>query len=714
MAHRELRKSRVLVAAAGLFFALLCLWVRIAWLQIALHDQFDARAKANQSQHEKILPRRGPILDRRGTPMAHDLDIAQVALYRPQVTDIKKTADAIARELGMDARKLRKKIEAAKGFLWIDREVAPEVGERIAKLRLPGVRVDDETKRFYRLQDAASEILGRTNSDNVGVDGIEYQFERELGGQTGWKTMVPTGSSRFKLELPGAERRAAKDGSTLVLTIDAELQSIVEHHLARAVDSLKAVRGFAIFLDPWTGEILASACVPHLPAGQAKNWNFTDMYEPGSTFKVVVAGATLEEKLAKPTDYFTASVTGRAEILPKVFLRDSHAHEGYTFFGAIQNSSNIVCGKLGIRLGAERLYRYCTALGFGSLSGVEFPGETSGKLRPVSAWQPRSTPTIAMGQEIAVTPIQLALAYAAIANGGVLMEPMLLKELRAPDGKVLRTWTPQTSHRVFSEATTATLREMLCAVVDSGTATTARTGAIRIAGKTGTAQKYDPRTKGYGTGMYMGSFAGFAPADKPRMVGVVVIDEPHGSQYYGGLVAAPVFREVMLDLLRLPNGPLNSSNTVVAMRPPAVPAVTAPDLRLLPASEARHRLGQYGLNVRFEGQGPRVLSQSPAAGQPVERGMSVVAYLSAPSDSTGRTLPDLVGLPMRQAIRQLSERAVEMRIEGKGIVVRQEPPAGTPLPMSGRCRVWCADAGSPVASRVSASLASASSRNNRP
>ena len=233
------------------------------------------------------------------------------------------------------------------------------------------------------------------------------------------------------------------------------------------------MRGFAIFLDPWTGEILASACVPHLPAGQAKNWNFTDMYEPGSTFKVVVAGAMLEEKLAKPNDYFTASVTGRAEILPKVFLRDSHAHEGYTFFGAIQNSSNIVCGKLGIRLGAERLYRYCTALGFGSLSGVEFPGETSGKLRPVSSWQPRSTPTIAMGQEIAVTPIQLALAYAAIANGGVLMEPMLLKELRAPDGKVLRTWTPQTSHRVFSEATTATLRVMLCAVVDSGPATTA-------------------------------------------------------------------------------------------------------------------------------------------------------------------------------------------------------------------------------------------------
>lgn len=714
MAHRELRKSRVLVAAAGLFFALTLLWVRIAWLQIALHDQFDARAKANQTQHEKILPRRGPILDRRGTPLAHDLDIAQVAIYRPQIVDVKKTADAIARELGKDPRKLRKQIEAARGFLWLDREVAPEVGARIAKLRLPGVRVDDETKRFYRLQNAASEIIGRTNSDNLGVDGIEYQFDRELGGQTGWKTMVPTGRSDLKLELPGAERRAAKDGATLVLTIDAELQSIVEHHLARAVDSLNAIRGFALFMDPWTGEILASACVPHLPAGQAKNWNFTDMYEPGSTFKVVVAGAALEEKIAKPSEYFTASVTGRAEILPKVYLRDSHAHAGYTFFGAIQNSSNIVCGKLGIRLGAERLYRYCTSLGFGTMSGVEFPGETSGRLRPVSAWQPRSTPTIAMGQEIAVTPIQLALAYAAIANGGVLMEPQLLKELRAPDGKVLRTWSPQTSHRVFSEATTATLREMLCAVVDSGTATTARTAAIRIAGKTGTAQKYDPRTKGYGSGMYMGSFAGFAPADKPRMVGVVVIDEPHGSQYYGGLVAAPVFREVMLDLLRLPNGLLTSSSTMVAMRPPAVPAVTAPDLRLLPADEARRRLREFGLNVRFEGQGPRVLSQAPAAGQPVERGMSVVAYLAAPADSSGRALPDLVGMSMRQAVRELSQRAVEMRIEGKGIVVRQDPPAGTPLPMSGRCRVWCADAGTPVAARVSAAVANSVARMNRP
>ncbi len=714
MAHKELRKSRVLVAAAGLLFGLVCLWLRIAWLQIPLHDQFEARAKANQSQHVKILPRRGPILDRRGTPLAHDLDIAQVALYRPQVLDVKHTAERIAHELGLDPRKLRKQIEAARGFLWIDRDVAPEVGDRISKLRLPGVRVDDETQRFYKLQGAASEILGRTNSDNVGVDGIEYQFERELGGQTGWKTMVPTGRSDLTVEFPGAERRAAKDGATLVLTIDAELQAIVEHHLARAVDSLKAVRGFAIFLDPWTGEILASACVPHLPAGQAKNWNFTDMYEPGSTFKVVVAGATLEEKLAKPTEYFTASSTGRAEVLPKVFIRDSHPREGYTFFGAIQNSSNIVCGKLGIRLGAERLYRYCTALGFGSMSGVEFPGETSGRLRPVSAWQPRSTPTIAMGQELAVTPIQLALAYAAIANGGVLMQPMLLKELRSPDGRVLRTWAPQTSHRVFSEQTTATLREMLCAVVDSGTATTARTAAIRIAGKTGTAQKYDPRTKGYGTGMYMGSFAGFAPADKPRMVGVVVIDEPHGAQYYGGLVAAPVFREVMLDLLRLPDGPFANSSAVEAMRPPAVPAVTAPDLCLLPPEKARRVLREYGLNVRFEGQGPRVLSHFPAAGQPVERGTTVVAFLAAPTDSSGRTLPDLVGMSMRQAVRELSKRAVNMRIAGKGIVVRQQPVAGTPLPISGSCRVWCADSGVPISSRVNASVASASSRTNRP
>lgn len=709
MAHREMRKSRVLLAAAGLFLGLLCLWARVGWLQLALHSHFLARAAENQQLRLKLIPKRGELLDRHGEVLARDLLVSRVAVYRPQLKNLPKVARDLAPILGEPVAKLRRRLEETRGYRWITDDVPPEVGERVRALRIEGLDVEDETRREYRLGDAAGEILGRTNRDNAGVDGLEYQFDSRLGGQSGWVTAIRAGSRRL-LRLPGAEHRAARDGSSLVLTLDAELQSIVERHLARAVDTLQARRGFAIFLDPWTGEILAAACVPHLEPGKAKNWTFTDQFEPGSTYKIVVAGAALEENVARTDEYFTASATGAAELLPGFRLRDAHAKAGYTFFGAIQHSSNIVCAKLGLRLGAERLYRYSTALGFGSMTGVEFPGETSGKLRPVASWQPRSAPTISIGQEIAVTPLQLALAYGAIANGGVLMEPMLVREERAGAGRVARRWSPQPRHRVFSEGTTAMLREMLCAVVDSGTATSARLDGFSIAGKTGTAQKYDAATGGYGRGMYMASFAGIAPADKPRLVGVVVIDEPPRNLYYGGQVAAPVFREIVLDLMRRRNGVIGPIEGPVAARPPEVPAVIAPDLRLLPPNEAARRLRDFGLRARFEGQGLRVLSQSPAAGEPVDRGGSVTAWLSPPRDSVHSRLPDLTGLPMREALRQLTVRQVRPRLSGHGLVVRQEPPPGTPLPLEGGCRLWCEVPDAPARPAAGASATAASAR----
>ena len=687
-----MRKSRVLLTAAGLFVGLACLWVRVAVLQTTMHEHYAGRARENQQHHQKLLPRRGVITDRRGRVLAHDLGVSQVAVYPPQLSDPLAAARLLAPATKEQPVKLAKRLRSLRSYTWIARDLPPEEGKRIRDARVAGVVVEDETRRFYRLGTAASEILGRTNRDNVGVDGLEYQFEDELGGRTGWITRVPTGSSRMSLLLPGAEGRPARDGASLELTLDADLQASLEHHLAAAVESLKAERGFALFLDPWTGEVLAAACVPHLPPGRARNWTFTDQFEPGSTFKIVVGGAVLEERVARAGDRVEAAASGEAELVPGCIIHDTHGAASFTLSGAMQYSSNIAMGRLALELGAERLHRYASALGFGSMTGVEFPGETAGRLRPVSAWQPRSTPTIAIGHEITVTPLQLALAYAAVANGGVLMEPMLVRAIRDADGRELRRASPQPSHRVFGESTAATLRAMLCAVVDSGTATTARLPGLRIAGKTGTAQKYDARVGTYGRGMYVASFAGIAPADRPRLVGVVVLDEPRGAQYYGGQVAAPVFREVMLDLQRMAWPGFDAANAAVAMRPPSVPAVTAPDLRLLPPRQAQHRLADFGLHVRFEGIGPRVLSQLPAAGEPVERGAVVLAYLSAPQDSLGRSLPDLVGLTVREAMRRLTQRAVPVRISGSGFVTRQEPPPGTPLPLKGPCRLWCSSA----------------------
>jgi membrane peptidoglycan carboxypeptidase len=478
------------------------------------------------------------------------------------------------------------------------------------------------------------------------------------------------------------------DGHHVVLTLDYELQSIVEHRLAAAVDSMHADRGFALFMDPRTGEVLAAACAPHPGPGQGRNWNFTDQYEPGSTFKIVTAGGALEEGVARPEQVFEAAAGGMA-VLAGAHIHDTHPEARFTFFGAMQHSSNIVMGKIGMLLGPERLYRYATALGFGSTTGIEFPGEAGGRLRSPDHWVPRSTPTIAIGHELAVTPLQLVLAYSAVANGGVLMRPMIVREVRDDAGHVLRHASPEAVQRVFTERTTETLRGMLQAVVDSGTATAARVEGLAIAGKTGTAQKYDPDVRGYGVGKYIASFVGFAPADDPRIVGVVVIDEPKGARYYGGQVAAPVFREALVDLRSLPHGPLAPDPAQVALKPPAPAPVTVPDLRLLPPVAAETRLATAGLHAVFHGHGPRALAQQPPADTAIERGSVVDVWLSTPDDSSSAVLPDLVGHVVRDALRELGRRQVPARVMGRGTVVRQDPLAGTALPLPGSCVLWC-------------------------
>ncbi len=676
------------MAAAGLFSGLIAIWLRILWLQVVEHGHYAERAGLLHEQRVLLKPVRGNLLDRWGRVLARDLVTYSVSAVPREMEDPPGTARELARLLRLDRRRLQRAFDARPRFLWVARRVPPAAEQAVAEFGARGVYLAPETRRVYPFGPAAAEILGRTNLDNLGVEGLELQQDPALRGRPGWVTLIRDGRGRSHA-LPRGMRRPPQDGNHVVLTLDADLQSIVESHLTAAVDTLHALRGFAMFMDPSTGEVLAAVAVPHLGAGKARNWNFTDTFEPGSTFKVVVAGAALEEGLARPQQVFEASESGVAQVAPGAWFHDVHKEARYTFADAVRWSSNIVMGRLGLRVGAERLYRCATALGFGSLTGVDFPGEVGGKLRSPDRWSARSTPTIAIGHEISVTPLQLTLAYAAIANDGVLMRPMLVREIRDPAGNVVRRFTPAASHRVFTPQTCATLREMLTAVVDSGTAKAARVPGFPIAGKTGTAQKYDAAARAYGRGLYVSSFAGFAPADAPRLVGVVVIDQPRGRHYYGGEVAAPVFRRVVLDLRGLPSGLLEAAPAQVAARPPAPAPVTVPDLRLLPPRAAARTLASFDLHGRFNGEGARVLAQAPAAGVAVERGSRVEVWLAAPRDSSGAILPNLVGLTVREALRELNRRQVAPRIVGHGTVVAQSPPAGTRLPLAGPCVLRC-------------------------
>lgn len=688
MAHTEMRKSRVLVAAAGLLFGLSALWLRVGWLQIVQHAYYAERAERNHEQHVLVRPDRGDLLDRHGRVLAHDLQTYTLTAAPRETPDPRGTARELARRLGLPSRKLEREFLSGRPYLVVARQVPPEVGQQIAAWNPRGIYYALETRREYLLGAAAGEILGRTDTDDIGVDGLELQLDPVLRGRPGWTTLFRDGRGR-SLALPRGLKREAENGQHVVLSLDADLQAIVEAHLARAVDTLRARRGFALFMDPNTGEVLASVDYPHLGPGRERNWTFTDQYEPGSTYKVVVAGAALEEGLARPDEVFQASATGTALLAPGALFHDTHHLAELTFRDAVRFSSNIVMGKLGLLVGSERLYRYSTDLGFGEITGVSFPGEAAGSLHSPASWSARSCPTIAIGHEVSVTPLQLALAYSAVANGGVLMEPMLVREVRDRDGHVTRRFEPRAVRRVFSERTTATLRGMLSAVVDSGTARAARIAGLEIAGKTGTAQKYDAAVGTYGRGMYLSSFVGFAPASAPRLVGVVVIDEPRGPHYYGGEVAAPVFREVLLDLMRLPDGPFESRATDIAHRPPGPAPVIVPDVRLLPPAAADRRLAALGLRAHFEGRGPRALAQDPAAGQAAERGASVSVWLEPPQDSTALVMPDLAGAAVREALRRLALLGVRPRIEGRGLVVRQEPVAGSPLPADRVAWLWC-------------------------
>src|SRR5258706_5422553 len=304
-----MRRSRVLVAAAGLFLGLACLWLRVAWLQVGLHGLYAERAERNQEQRVLIRPTRGELLDRHGRPLARDLPTYSVSAAPREMQDAPAAARALAKILGLDPRRLEREFHAKPRFLWVARRVPPEVGQRLADQSWRGVYLSVETQREYLLGPAAQEIVGRTDLDNTGVEGLELAFDDLLRGHPGWATLIRDGRGKSHA-LPRGMRRAPEDGNRVVLTLDADLQSILETHLARAVDTLHAVRGFALFMDPRTGEVLAAVNVPHLPSGSCRNWTFTDQYEPGSTFKAVVAGAALEEHVASPDQYFDAGNGG--------------------------------------------------------------------------------------------------------------------------------------------------------------------------------------------------------------------------------------------------------------------------------------------------------------------------------------------------------------------------------------------------------------------
>jgi cell division protein FtsI (penicillin-binding protein 3) len=524
---------------------------RLVMVQIVEAPKFRELAARQRERLIEFPARRGAIFDRNGESLAVSLGTQMVFVDPAHVTDPIGGADKLAKLLDQDPVSLQAKLSAPNRFGYIARQVQPELVRKIKALDVEGIYFEDEPKRYYPGARLASQLLGFVNVEGTAFGGVEGTYDGILAGEPGEMTLEqdPAG-----VPLPQAEysQTRAQPGRSLFLTIDKEIQYFTEQTLAEATRQYNAEAGSAIVMRVGTGEILAMANVPTFDAndpGKAppeaqRNRAVTDVYEPGSAFKIVTASAALEEGIVTPKTSFTVPYS--MPVADRV-IHDSHPHptERMTVTEIIEQSSNVGTVQVGLKLGGAKMQKYMKKFGFGSATGLDFPGESPGIMLPRSQWSGSTMGTLPIGQGVAVTPLQMAAAYQTIANGGVWVEPKLLYSSMDSTGKIETAATPAV-RSVISRQTAAKMRTILTGVVKVGTGLEAQIPGYEVAGKTGTAQKPAPGG-GYGND-YVGSFGGFAPASRPEIVVFVMLDQP--SPIWGGSTAAPTFQTIAEFALR--------------------------------------------------------------------------------------------------------------------------------------------------------------------
>jgi cell division protein FtsI (penicillin-binding protein 3) len=484
--------------------------------------------------------------------MAVNIEADSLYAVPSEVGDARYLSSKLAPIIKVSEKRLIRKLgKRDREFIWIlrkmDRDVAHNVRELKDRAEFKGLGFLTESKRYYPKGQTASHILGYTDIDNEGLEGIELKYNEYMKGKK--KKVLMNTDARGNSLTDTVEE--ALPGNNILLTIDEGIQYIVEKEIADAVVRWKAKAAVAIMMNPFTGEILAMANNPTFnpnfpgkaPAYKRRNRAITDIYEPGSTFKTFLAATALEEGIVSLEDKFDVS-KGYIVVGGKP-IRDIHRWKILTFQDVIQKSSNVGAVQIGLKLGKERYYKYIRRFGFGEKTGIDLPGEVRGILRKPEEWSGTSLAALSIGQEIGVTPLQILRAYAAIANGGLLMRPYIVSEIISPSGEVIKSFSPRIERRVISRSTAEAIKEILKTVVEEGgTARKAYIKGNQVAGKTGTAQMVDPETGRYSKDKYISSFVGFVPADNPRIALIVVIYEPTGATY-GGEVAAPVFKSII-------------------------------------------------------------------------------------------------------------------------------------------------------------------------
>jgi cell division protein FtsI (penicillin-binding protein 3) len=552
----------------------------------------------------------------------------------------------------------------------------------------------NSTNRIYPLGDIAGSVLGYVGRDGYGLGGVEFAYDNYLRGEDGWIILQKDGKNH-KYRKIGLPERDPVPGDDIYLTIDASIQKITQAVLRQTVENFKAKGGWCIVMDPSSGKILAMANEPSFDPNFTSMYSMADRqnkcisytYEPGSTFKVITASTALQEGIKKENDLIDGN-NGRYEIFHQV-IRDHEPYGLLTFTKALSYSSNVCFAQIANEIGNEKLFNYTKNFGFGIRSGIDLPGEEVGIVHPVSEWSGRSRVTVAIGQELSVTLLQITLAYAAVANGGVLVEPVICDKIVDENGKVVDSATYKPVRRVLKEDIAKRLRTMLADVAADGTGKKAAIEGIVVGGKTGTAQK--PDSGKYSRWRSWSSFIGFIPADKPELLCSVVIDEPAGGEM-GGVAAAPAFNKIMTQIISHPElhyaEKILGKNSVVS-QDENTEYITVPVVSGLTKDSAEKILKKSRIQYQFAGSGKIIMYQTPKAGAKIDRTRMLTAYFDN-SSTNQRVVPDCKGKDLRDAVNLVNLNGLTPYIVGFGKVKKQFPEVGTMMHAAEACTLICA------------------------
>ncbi len=696
---RKEREFRVRFFFLKSFFALFFLAVaaKLVFIQIIEAPKYQKIAR-KQYEAKFVLPAtRGKLYDREGNALVTNT-MYQSFSADPKFIgdDAEDVAGEFSRIFGKPATYYLEKLQSQKGFVWLERGVRPEIAKKIQPH--DGIVVINEPKRVYQYDDVGGTLVGFTDVDNKGISGLELELDNELRGTNGSIVLQRDGLGRTR---PSADfpKIDPVDGNDVTLTINLKYQAIVEEELRRGITANKAEGGLAVMMNPKTGEILALAVYPgvnpnditRFDMNQARDRVVTDIFEPGSVFKVVTASAAYEGKLVNPDSRFYAE-HGAMQVLinnrPVRVIRDTHPYEWLTFEQAVELSSNIVMAKVSKSIGPERFYRQARDFGFGMITGVDLPGEVRGRLKKPFEWSGTSLMTMAFGYEVGVTPLQIVAAYAAVANKGFLMQPYVVASIHNQKNDLIREQKPEKVRQVISEHTAQLLTQAFEKVVDDGTAKVVKLEGVRIAGKTGTAKKIVEGR--YSPGDFTASFVGFYPVEDPQIVCLVMMDNPRARSYYGGETSGPIFRAIAE---RIVHSSWRFSHPLMTQEPDVQDStIRVPDVRTINVTIAQKILEGHGLTVKTFGKGDVVFRQSPDPGKLAQRGDGVTLVLnseSVPQKDGTVIVPNLKGMSLRRAINLLVVDDLDVHIQGSGIVVRQDPSAGQRVRTGSTLRIEC-------------------------